>query len=336
MKHKQIQMGHGSGGKMSHDLIADIMFPAFNNPILAEMHDGAKLQIQNAKLAFTTDSFIVKPLFFPGGDIGKLAVCGTVNDLAMTGAVPLYLSVAFIIEEGFPVQDFQTIVQSIQTAAAEAGVFIVTGDTKVAEKGAVDGIYINTTGIGKIVDDVDITTDRVQTGQDIILSGPIGDHAVAVMAKRHGITLPQTITSDCAPLNGLVQEMLLEVPQISMLRDPTRGGVATTLNEIASQANVGILLEETAIPIRPEVAAVCNMLGFDPLYLANEGKMLAFVDSAYSKRLLDVMQQHQYGKDASIIGKVTANNRGSVGLRTRIGGVRLLDMLAADQLPRIC
>lgn len=336
MKNERIQMGHGSGGKMSHDLIANIMFPAFNNPILAEMHDGAKLQIQEAKLALTTDSFIVKPLFFPGGDIGKLAVCGTVNDLAMTGAVPLYLSVAFILEEGFPVQDLQTIVQSIQTAAAEAGVFIVTGDTKVAEKGAVDGIYINTTGIGKIVDAVDITVNRVQTGQDIILSGPIGDHAVAVMAKRHGITLPQTITSDCVPLNSLVREMLLVVPQISMLRDPTRGGVATTLNEIASQAKVGILLEETTIPIRPEVAAVCDMLGFDPLYLANEGKMLIFVDSEYSKQLLDVMHQHQYGKDASIIGKVTENNRGSVGLRTRIGGVRLLDMLAADQLPRIC
>ena len=321
---------------MSHDLIANIMFPTFNNPILAEMHDGAKLRIQNAKLAFTTDSFIVKPLFFPGGDIGKLAVCGTVNDLAMTGAVPLYLSVAFILEEGFSIQDLQTIVQSIQTAAAEAGVFIVTGDTKVAERGAVDGIYINTAGIGKIVDDVAITADRVQTGQDIILSGPIGDHAVAVMAKRHGITLPQTIISDCAPLNSLVKEMLLAVPQISMLRDPTRGGVATTLNEIASQAKVGILLEETVIPIRPEVAAVCDMLGFDPLYLANEGKMLAFVDSAFSKQLLDVMHQHQYGKDARIIGKVTANNRGLVGLRTRIGGVRLLDMLAADQLPRIC
>ena len=329
-------MGHGSGGKMSHDLIANIMFPIFNNPILAEMHDGAKLQIQDAKLAFTTDSFIVKPLFFPGGDIGKLAVCGTVNDLAMTGAVPLYLSVAFILEEGFPVEDLQTIVQSIQTAAAEAGVFIVTGDTKVAEKGAVDGIYINTTGIGKIVDDIDITVNRVHAGQDIILSGPIGDHAVAVMAKRHGIILPQRITSDCAPLNGLVQKMLLAVPQISILRDPTRGGVATTLNEIASQANVGILLEETAIPIRPEVAAVCDMLGFDPLYLANEGKMLVFVDSEYSKPLLDVMHQHQYGKDARIIGKVTANNRGSVGLRTKIGGVRLLDMLAADQLSRIC
>ncbi|QJW47222.1 hydrogenase expression/formation protein HypE [bacterium BFN5] len=336
MKNDRIQMGHGSGGRMSHDLIANIMFPAFNNPILAEMHDGAKLQIQDAKLAFTTDSFIVKPLFFPGGDIGKLAVCGTVNDLAMTGAVPLYLSVAFILEEGFPVQDLQTIVQSIQTAAAEAGVFIVTGDTKVAEKGAVDGIYINTAGIGKIVDDIDITTDRVQTGQDIILSGPIGDHAVAVMAKRHGITLPQTITSDCAPLNGLVKEMLLAVSQISMLRDPTRGGVATTLNEIAGQAKVGILLEEAAIPIRPEIAAVCDMLGLDPLYLANEGKMLAFVDSSYSKRLLDVMHQHQYGKDARIIGKVTANNRGSVGLRTMIGGVRLLDMPASDQLPRIC
>lgn len=336
MKNERIQMGHGSGGKMSHDLIANIMFPAFNNPILAEMHDGAKLQIQEAKLAFTTDSFIVKPLFFPGGDIGKLAVCGTVNDLAMTGAVPLYLSVAFIIEEGFPVQDLRTIVQSIQTAAAEAGVFIVTGDTKVAEKGAVDGIYINTTGIGKIVDEVDITVNRVHAGQDIILNGPIGDHAVAVMAKRHGITLPQTITSDCAPLNGLVKEMLLAVPQISILRDPTRGGVATTLNEIASQAKVGILLEETAIPIRPEVAAVCDMLGFDALYLANEGKMLVFVDSEYSKQLLDVMHQHQYGKDARIIGKVAANNRGSVGLRTMIGGVRLLAMLASDQLPRIC
>jgi len=336
MKDERIQMGHGSGGKLSHDLIADIMLPAFKNPILAEMHDGAKLQIQAEKLAFTTDSFIVKPVFFPGGDIGKLSVCGTVNDLAMTGAVPLYLSVAFILEEGFPIQDLKTIVQSIQTAAAEAGVFIVTGDTKVAERGAVDGIYINTAGIGKIMDNVDITPARVHAGQDIILSGHIGDHAVSVMAERHGITLPQAITSDCAPLNGLVKEMLLAVPQISILRDPTRGGVATILNEIASQAKVGILLEETAIPIRPEVAAVCDMLGFDPLYLANEGKILAFVDSAYSEQLIGVMHQHQYGRDARIIGKVTANNRGSVGLRTTIGGVRLLDMLASDQLPRIC
>ncbi len=336
MNGEYIQLGHGSGGKMSQELIASIMLPAFSNNILAELHDGARITIHDTRLAFTTDSFIVKPLFFPGGDIGKLAVCGTVNDLAAAGAVPQYLSAAFIIEEGFPIWQLQKIVQSLQAAAQEAGVVIVTGDTKVVEKGAADGLYINTAGIGKQLDAVTIATAGVRPGQDIILSGYLGDHALAVMAERYGVMLPQTVSSDCAPLNGLVLDMLTAVPQISMLRDPTRGGVATALNEIAGQAKVGILLEEAAIPLRPEVAAVCELLGFDPLYLANEGKMLAFVDAEFTRRLLSVMHRHRYGGDARVIGRVTGKNPGLVGLRTRLGGVRLLDMRAADPLPRIC
>lgn len=336
MNNGKIQMGHGSGGKLSHDLLEQVVYPVFQNQFLSERHDGARLRIQNAKLAFTTDSFVVKPLFFPGGDIGKLAVCGTVNDLAMTGAAPLYLSAAFILEEGFAYADLQKIVQSMQATAKEAGVLIVTGDTKVVEKGAVDGIYINTAGIGAIMDNTDISPAHVSPGQNIILSGPIGDHAIAIMAERHGILLPETITSDCAPLNSLVQDMLSAVPQVSVMRDPTRGGVATAVNEIASQAGVGILLEETAIPVRPEVAAVCDLLGYDPLYLASEGKLLAFIDEPYTGKLLSVMRKHKYGRAAGVIGKVTGTCRQQVGLRTAIGGTRLLDMLTAEQLPRIC
>ncbi|ATW24624.1 hydrogenase expression/formation protein HypE [Candidatus Formimonas warabiya] len=336
MKSDRIQLAHGSGGKLSHDLVQEIILPAFANEALSELHDGAKITVQGARLAFTTDSYVVKPLFFPGGDIGKLAVCGTVNDLAMTGALPLYLSAGFIIEEGFLFADLSRIVQSMRAAAEEAGVMIVTGDTKVVEKGAVDGIYLNTAGIGMLMEGTDISPTRVRPGQDILLSGCIGDHGVAVMAGRHNMVLPHTIASDCAPLNGLVKEMLTAVPQIAVLRDPTRGGLATTLNEIAQQAGVGILVEETAIPVRPEVAAVCEMMGFDPLYLANEGKMLIFIDPPYSARLLEIMQGHPYGQEARIIGRVTTAPAGQVGLKTVIGGVRLLDMLVGDQLPRIC
>jgi len=336
MKDDLILLAHGSGGKLTHDLIDKIMVPAFANDILADLGDGARIDIQGTKLAFTTDSYVVKPLFFAGGDIGKLAVCGTVNDLAMTGALPRYLSAGFIIEEGFPIADLSRIVQSMRAAAKEAGVLIVTGDTKVVEKGAADGIYINTAGVGEILPGVHISPQKVCPGQDIILSGSIGEHAIAIMADRHGLTLPQTVLSDCAPLNGLVREILAVVPSVAMLRDPTRGGVATTLSEIAAQAGVGIVVEEAAIPIRPEVSAVCNILGFDPLYLANEGKLLAFVDAGDSAKVLAIMQAHCYGKDARIIGQVTATPAGRVGLRTMIGGVRLLEMLTGDQLPRIC
>ncbi|MDR3560192.1 MAG: hydrogenase expression/formation protein HypE [Negativicutes bacterium] len=336
MKEDKVLLAHGSGGKLSHELVAKVMLPAFANEALAELHDGAKVNIQGARLAFTTDSYVVKPLFFAGGDIGKLAVCGTVNDLAMTGAVPLYLSAGFIIEEGFPMAELTRIVASMQAAAAEAGVLIVTGDTKVVERGAADGIYINTAGIGAVIAGSDISAARVRPEQDIILSGSIGDHAVAVLAGRYDLTLPQSVASDCAPLGGLVKDMLAEVPTIAMLRDPTRGGLATTLNEIAATAGVGMLLEEDAIPVRPEVLAVCDLLGFDPLYLANEGKILIIVEANHTQQLLSLLRKHSYGKDASVIGKVTSAPAGQVGLRTAIGGVRLLDMLVGDQLPRIC
>jgi hydrogenase expression/formation protein HypE len=332
----RIQMAHGSGGKLSHDLVNTVMWPAFANPILGQMHDGALLTVNGARLAFSTDSYVVKPLFFSGGDIGKLAVCGTVNDLAMTGAVPLYLSAGFILEEGFPLVDLERIVASMRQAASEAGVQIVTGDTKVVEKGAVDGVYINTAGIGSIPDGITITGSQARPGQDIILSGYLGDHALAVMSERHGLTLPLTVSSDCAPLNGLVQAMLTAVPEVAVLRDPTRGGVATTLNEIALQSKVGILLEEDALPVRPAVQAACDILGFDPLYLANEGKLLAFVERKDTARILDIMRGHRYGTAARVIGTVTQQPAGQVGLRTVVGGVRLLDMLVGDQLPRIC
>jgi hydrogenase expression/formation protein HypE len=336
MKDERVQLAHGSGGKLSHDLIAKVMLPAFANEALAVLHDGARVNIAGARLAFTTDSYVVKPLFFAGGDIGKLAICGTVNDLAMTGAIPLYLSAGFILEEGFPLADLSRIVASMKAAAAEAGVLVVTGDTKVVEKGAADGIYINTAGIGAVIEGSDISPARVRPGQDIILSGPVGDHAVAVMADRYGLVLPQSVASDCAPLAGLVKKMLAAVPAVAMLRDPTRGGLATTLNEIAAQAGVGILVEEAAIPVRPEVAAVCQILGFDPLYLANEGKCLIIVESKHTQQVLTVVQAHPYGQEARVIGKTTASPSHQVGLRTVIGGVRLLDMLVGDQLPRIC
>lgn len=336
MTSERIQMAHGSGGKLSHDLVKDIMWPAFANDILGAMHDGAQFSIQGARLAFSTDSYVVQPLFFPGGDIGKLAVCGTVNDVAMNGAVPLYLSAGFILEEGFPIESLQRIVASMKKAAAEAGVYIVTGDTKVVEKGGVDGIYINTAGIGYQLDGVEISGQNARPGQDIILSGYLGEHALAVMGERHGLTFPETVVSDCAPLNGLVAELLAAVPQISVLRDPTRGGLATTLNEIAIQSEVGIMLEETLIPVPPAVQAACDILGFDPLYLANEGKMIIFVDKQYTQQVVNIMHNHRYGQAARVIGQVTEKPVGQVGLRTVIGGVRLLDMLIGDQLPRIC
>jgi len=331
-----ILLGHGSGGRLSHDLIKNIMVSAFANPLLAELHDGARFSIGGTKLAFTTDSYVVKPRFFPGGDIGKLAVCGTVNDLAMCGATPLYLSAGFILEEGLPVVELKQIVESMRATAKIAGVDIVTGDTKVVERGAVDGIYINTAGIGAVLPQADITARRVKPGQVVIVSGYLGDHAIAVMSERHGLTLPAQIISDCAPLNGLIQELLTEVPAISMLRDPTRGGLATTLNEIAADAGVGIVLEESALPVRPEVQAVCELLGFEPLYLANEGKVVTFVEKEYSEKVLRIMRQHPVSAAACIIGTVTDKAAGQVALRTMVGGLRLLDMLSGEQLPRIC
>lgn len=331
-----ILLGHGSGGRLSHELIKNIMVAAFSNPLLEEMHDGARFGIGDAKMAFTTDSYVVKPRFFPGGDIGKLAVCGTVNDLAMCGAKPLYLSAGFIMEEGLPIAELKTIVESMRLTAKEAGVAIVTGDTKVVERGAVDGIYINTAGIGVMLPQANIAASRVKPGQAVIISGELGDHAVAVMSERHGLTLPSQIASDCAPLNALIEELLAEVPEISMLRDPTRGGLATTLNEIAEDAGVGIALEENLLPVKPQVQAVCEILGFDCLYLANEGKVVAFVEKEASEKVLAIMRRHAVSAKARIIGTVSDKMPGQVVLKTLVGGLRLLDMLSGEQLPRIC
>lgn len=336
MNHDRITLAHGSGGKLSQELIGEIMLPAFANPIAAAMHDAAAFAVDGGRMAFTTDSYVVKPLFFAGGDIGRLAVCGTVNDLAVSGARPLYLSAGFILEEGFPVADLRRIVASMRAAADEAGVAIVTGDTKVVEKGAADGIFINTAGVGAVIADTDIAPRRIRPGQTILLSGTLGDHAVTIMAGRHGLTLPAAVTSDCAPLSDMIAGVLAAVPQVAVLRDPTRGGLAATLNELAQQAGVGLLVDETAIPVKPEVAAVCDILGFDPLYLANEGKVVAIVETNYAQAVLAAMQRHPLGRAAAIIGQVQAASAGQVGLRTAIGGLRLLDMPVGDQLPRIC
>ncbi|VBB05454.1 hydrogenase expression/formation protein hype [Lucifera butyrica] len=331
-----IQLAHGSGGKLSHELVSAVIQPILGNPVLDQMHDAAAVCIQNTRLAFTTDSFVVKPLFFTGGDIGKLAVCGTVNDLAMTGAVPLFLTLGLIIEEGFSLDELERILHSMARAAGEAGVQIAAGDTKVVEKGAADGIFINTAGIGAIMEGVHISPLNARPGQDIIINGFLGEHALAVMQDRHGLTFPASLNSDCAPLAGLVKEILTKVPEVAVLRDPTRGGLATALNEIALAAKVGMLIEEEALPVSTEVRAVCDILGFDPLYLANEGKMIVLSEHKNTENILTVLHNHPYGREARVIGKVTSQPAGQVGLRTAIGGIRLLDMLTGDQLPRIC
>ncbi|MDU2063585.1 MAG: hydrogenase expression/formation protein HypE [Sporomusaceae bacterium] len=337
MKDKEfIEMAHGSGGRLSQELIESVMMPAFANEMLEARHDGAQFTIDGARLAFSTDSFVVSPHFFPGGNIGKLAVCGTVNDLAMNGAVPLYLSAGFIIAEGYPLADLKKIAAAMGDTAKAAGVQIVTGDTKVVERGLADGLYINTAGVGRILPKVQISADLAAPGQAVLISGTLGEHALAVMKERHGLTFPAEIVSDCAPLNGLAESLLAEVPEVAVLRDPTRGGLATTLCEIAEQAKVGILLDETAIPVRPQVQSICDLLGFDPLYLANEGKMIVLVAEELAEKALAVLRRHPYGQEAARIGQVVTEPAGQVGLRTTIGGIRKLDMLIGDQLPRIC
>jgi hydrogenase expression/formation protein HypE len=331
----RILLSHGSGGKLSHDLIAKRFMPAFDNTLLAKMDDAAVVDL-NGRMAFTTDSYVVTPIFFPGGDIGKLAVCGTVNDLSMMGAKPLYLSIAFIIEEGLLEEDLRRVVESARKAAQEANVQIVTGDTKVVGKGMADRLFLNTTGLGIIPDGTDISGSNAKMGDKIIVSGTIGDHAIAVLSRREGLSFFTTLESDCAPLNGLVARMLEASKNIHCLRDPTRGGMATTLNEIASQSQASIRIEETAIPVREEVKAACEMLGFDPLYLANEGKLVAAVAPADAQRVLAAMRGHKYGRDAAIIGEVTKEKPGRVVMTTAIGSHRIVDMLVGDMLPRIC
>lgn len=296
MANEKVTLAHGAGGKLSRELMDEVILPAYGNPVLNELHDGAAVNM-SGRVAFTTDSYVVRPLFFAGGNIGKLAVCGTVNDLSMTGAVPRYISAGLIIEEGFPIADLRKIVETMRRMADEAGVYIVTGDTKVVERGKADGIFINTAGIGDIIPGTDISPKHVKPGMKVILSGYIGDHAAAILAGRHGLQLPDSVRTDCAPLAGLTQAMLAAAPDIAVLRDPTRGGVAAVLNEIAEASGCGILIDEDAIPVHPEVQGVCDILGFDPLYLANEGKCVAFVPADKAQAVLEAMQANPYGRE---------------------------------------
>ena len=336
MEHDVITMAHGAGGQLSHALMEEVVLPALGNTLLNVLHDGAVLPL-TGRTAFTTDSYVVQPHFFPGGSIGRLAVCGTVNDLSMTGAAPAYLSLAVILEEGFPIATLRRIVADIAAAAEEAGVSIVTGDTKVVPRGCGDGIYINTAGVGTMLAGADIAPTNITADMDIIVSGTLGDHAATVMAARHGLTLPPEIQSDCAPLCHLTAAMIAAAGDgIAVLRDPTRGGAAASLNELAAAAGVGVLLEEDAIPVRPAVQGVCEMLGFDPLTLANEGKLLAFVRPEVTARVLDVMHENPYGREACVIGHTTADAPGTVGLRTALGGIRVVDLPLGELVPRIC
>jgi hydrogenase expression/formation protein HypE len=331
-----ILLGHGSGGKLSAELLRDVFLPALKNPVLDRLDDQAIFDLGMERLAMTTDSFVVKPLFFPGGDIGSLSVHGTVNDLAMGGAQPLFISTAFIIEEGFSIGDLRRIVDSLHRAAEKAGVQVITGDTKVVEKGKGDGVFINTTGIGIVPSGLQLSANRVRPGDKVILSGPIGDHGIAILAQREGLEFETTIQSDSAALHGLVTNMLRASREIRCMRDPTRGGVSSTLNEIAEQSRVGIELEEQTIPIREEVRGACELLGLDPLYVANEGKLIAIVASEAAEAVLATIRQHPLGREAQIIGAVTAEHAGTVLMRTPLGTTRIVDMLSADQLPRIC
>lgn len=335
MGHDVITLAHGAGGRLSRALTEEVILPALGNALLNGLHDGVVLPTAG-RIAFTTDSYVVQPHFFPGGSIGRLAVCGTVNDLAMTGARAQYLSLALILEEGFPMETLRRVVEDIRTAAAEADVRIVTGDTKVVPRGTGDGIYINTAGVGTMIAGADIAPTNVRPGMDIIASGTLGDHAATVMAARHSLTLPPGIMSDCAPLGALTEAMLAAAPGIAVLRDPTRGGAAASLNEIAQAAGVGILLDEEAIPVRDEVQGVCDLLGFDPLTLANEGKLLAFVPPEDTARVLAVMHADPHGTAAARIGRTTADAPGTVGIRTPLGGIRVVDMPSGELVPRIC
>ncbi len=336
MKDKRILLAHGAGGKLSHDLLRELFLPFFDNALLRALDDSAVIPIGFSTIAFTTDAYVVKPLFFPGGDIGRLAVCGTVNDLAMAGARPLGLSASFILEEGFPLEDLEKVLASMRDAAQEAGVVVVAGDTKVVEHGAAEGVYITTAGIGVVPDGVNIRNSRARPGDLILINGPIGDHEMAVLIARGEFSLRGGIESDCAPLNGLVEAMVEECREIHAMRDPTRGGIATCLWEIATTSEVGIVIDEGTVPIRDEVRAVCDLLGFDPYYLANEGKLVAFVPEEAASKVLQAMKAHPLGGEAAIIGKVVAENPGKVLLKTGIGGHRLLEPLSGEQFPRIC
>ncbi|SDK28795.1 hydrogenase expression/formation protein HypE [Nonomuraea maritima] len=337
VREELITLAHGAGGKATHTLIEAVFLEAFRNPLLEPLGDGALLAPAAERMAFTTDSFVVSPLFFPGGDIGDLAVNGTVNDLAMCGARPAHLSAGFILEEGFPVADLRRITASMAAAAEAAGVTIVTGDTKVVQRGKADGCYITTSGVGYVEQPVTLSAAGVRPGDAVIVSGSIGDHGAAVMLARDDYGIEASVASDTAPLHDIVAELLKALPeQVRTLRDATRGGVATVLNEVASASETAIVLREDAVPVRPEVTGICELLGLDPLYVACEGRFVAVVDGAHADQALDVLRGHPLGAGAAIIGSVAADPQGLVLLRTSFGGTRVVDVLVGDPLPRIC
>src|SRR5215475_7187023 len=336
LDHKTIVLGHGSGGRLTHQLTQKMILPAFRNPLLEAQHDGAVFSMGGTRVAFSTDSYVVNPIFFPGGNIGDLAVNGTVNDLSMCGARPQYLSASFIIEQGLAMDDFWRILCSMKDAAEAAGVVLVTGDTKVIDRGKGDKIFVNTSGLGIIPEGVTIDPSLARPGDVIIVSGPIASHGMAIMSVREGLEFETPIESDTAALNGLVEAILSASSSVHVLRDPTRGGVASALNEIAEKSGYGIVIQEAMIPIRSEVHGACEILGMDPLYVANEGRLLAFVPSRDAEKVLAAMQAHPQGRESSIIGGVVADHPGVVVMATRIGGSRVVDMLSGEQLPRIC
>ncbi len=337
IRHGLVDLSHGAGGRASAQLIDGIFRRAFDNPLLDRQDDQATFDVPAGRLAMTTDGYVISPLFFPGGDIGSLAVHGTVNDLAMAGAQPLHLAAGYILEEGLPLADLERIAQSMAWAAREAGVAIVTGDTKVVERGKADGVFITTTGVGAIPPGVTLSSDRARAGDQVILSGSLGDHGVAVMSRRRNLGFETQIVSDSAALNGLVAAMLAAAaPSLRLMRDPTRGGLASVLNEIAQRSGVGFLISEDAIPVKPQVAAACELLGLDPLYIANEGKLVAIVAPEGAAAVLAAMRAHPLGREAALIGAVVADDHRFVQMTTSFGGGRIVDWLAGEQLPRIC
>ena len=335
-RHGRVDMTHGGGGRAMAQLVDELFLRAFDNDWLRQGNDGARVDVPAGRLVMATDSHVVSPLFFPGGDIGCLSVHGTINDVAMCGATPLYLAAGFVLEEGFPLADLRRIVESMAAAAKDARVPVVTGDTKVVEQGKGDGVFITTTGVGIVPSGIDVSGDRARPGDVVILSGPIGDHGVAIMSLRENLGFETAIASDTAALHGLVAAMLAAAPGLRCLRDPTRGGLATTLNELARQSGCGIVLAESRIPVRPQVAAACEFLGLDPLYVANEGKLVAICAPDDADRLLAAMRSHPLGRDAAIVGEAIADPHHFVQMDTSFGGRRVVDWLTGEQLPRIC
>ncbi len=336
LDHDTVQLAHGAGGRLSAQLIEKLILPRFTSRELDRLEDQAVLDLPPGRIAFSTDTFVVEPIFFPGGDIGDLAVNGTVNDVAMSGAEVVALSVGFVLEEGFPLADFHRILCSMEAAAKNAGVRIVTGDTKVVGRGGCDKIFINTSGIGVVPAGVDLSAASLQPGDAVLVSGTLADHGMAIMSRREGLSFTADITSDTAALNGLVRDLLAACPCVRALRDPTRGGLATTLNEFAAASRVGILLEEEAVPVRPAVLGACEILGIDPLYVANEGKLVAVLPGDQADAALAALQAHPLGREACIIARVRADHPGMVGMRTALGSERIVDMPVGEQLPRIC